>query len=736
SISVYFSIYFALTFIVASIVIVAIVNRSMRNEALSDAREKANVILERNLATHHYFSQELKPKLFDTFAGSQSPDYFEPTWMSSTYAIRQIDKYFNSNSEYSNYYYKECAVNARSPQNEADDYERAFIEELNKDPDLRQRSEIREFDGQAYFVSLHRGERMEQSCLRCHSTPDKAPGDLVKQYGDQRSFNRSDGNIVSAISVRIPLANAYAATRATTIKLSALLLAILSLMLTAIYIFTKKTVMLRASKLEDLNQQLVAEISERKEAEAKAERDARLTQILLDSMPCVAMLLSPKTRKIAALNETAYKAGARVGQTCFGSWARHDEHCPFCMAPELWESGVAQHIEVEFGGVFWDAHWLPISDDLYMHYAFDITDRKQTENALFQSEERFRRAIVDSPFPTMLHAEDGEILQINRVWTKLTGYEPEEIPTLSAWTERAYGERKDVVKSRIDNIFDCDTTVEEGEYVISSKDGRMLTWDFSSAPLGTLPDGRRLVISMATDVSERKQAENALQVKTHDLGERVKELNCLYGLSKLVDRYDSLEDILRELVEMIASGWQYPEVTCCKINALGNEYKSSGFEHTEWKQSATIIVNDQASGSIEVFYKRQCPQAYEGPFLKEERELINAITELLGRTISHKQANEALIESEKSLAMAQRITHLGNWDWDIQRNEMYWSDEVYRIFGVEVQAFPPSYDAFLSTVHPDDREFVEESVNKALDERKPVSSIDHRIVLPDGSERM
>ncbi|MBW7991256.1 MAG: PAS domain S-box protein [Planctomycetes bacterium] len=142
----------------------------------------------------------------------------------------------------------------------------------------------------------------------------------------------------------------------------------------------------------------------------------------------------------------------------------------------------------------------------------DITERKKAEGELRTSEDRFRRSITDSPLPIMIHADDGEVLQINKVWTDLTGYTHEEIPTLSAWTERAYGERKDVVKNRIDKIFDSDTRVEEGEYFITSKDGKTLIWDFSSAPLEKLPDGRRLVISMAMDVTERKDIEARQQL--------------------------------------------------------------------------------------------------------------------------------------------------------------------------------------------------------------------------------
>ncbi len=96
---------------------------------------------------------------------------------------------------------------------------------------------------------------------------------------------------------------------------------------------------------------------------------------------------------------------------------------------------------------------------------------------------------------------------------------------------------------------------------------------------------------------------------------------------------------------------------------------------------------------------------------------------------------EALAQSEASLANAQRIAHLGNWDWNIVTNDLYWSDEIYRIFGLTPRSFPGTYPAFLNTIHPEDRPGVEEAVNTALAHGKPYS-IDHRIVLPDGRHRI
>lgn len=218
--------------LLVSTVLVVGVHRAMRGQAPEEARAKARLILDHNLAVHTYFTHDLRPAVSDEASVALAPNHFDPVWMSSTYAVRAIHGYFLTLSPVP-YYYKESAIGARSPLNEADGYERTFLDELNRDSELVERAAVREIDGDLLFQVLRRGESMGASCLRCHTDPAIAPGEMVREYGPDRSFGREEGEVVSAISVRIPLGTAYASADAFALKLSAVLVALLAAFLGA-----------------------------------------------------------------------------------------------------------------------------------------------------------------------------------------------------------------------------------------------------------------------------------------------------------------------------------------------------------------------------------------------------------------------------------------------------------------------------------------------------------------------
>ena len=116
-------------FILTYVIIVALVNYSMRQQALVEAQVKIGVMADQYHAIHTYFSQKLKPAIFKLTDPIRSKEYFEPVWMSSTYAVREINKYITSHGG-GGYYLRDAAIDARSPENEANPYEKAFLSEL------------------------------------------------------------------------------------------------------------------------------------------------------------------------------------------------------------------------------------------------------------------------------------------------------------------------------------------------------------------------------------------------------------------------------------------------------------------------------------------------------------------------------------------------------------------------------------------------------------------------------
>jgi len=109
------------------------------------------------------------------------------------------------------------------------------------------------------------------------------------------------------------------------------------------------------------------------------------------------------------------------------------------------------------------------------------------------------------------------------------------------------------------------------------------------------------------------------------LREREKELKCLYKVNEIAHENHSIDEFLMEIVKHIWGGWQFPVQVRVKILFCDKVYKEEGWEETEWKQSADIVIDDKVFGKIEVFYIQPKPWPGNHPFLPEEQKLLNAI---------------------------------------------------------------------------------------------------------------
>lgn len=164
-------------------------------------------------------------------------------------------------------------------------------------------------------------------------------------------------------------------------------------------------------------------------------------------------------------------------------------------------------------------------------------------------------------------------------------------------------------------------------------------------------------------VLEKESKKNtSLRVKqeelTISLRERIKELNCLYKISKSIELHGNLlDEIFSDVVSILPPSWQYPGTTCARIIYKKKEYKTPNFKQSKWKQTSSIIVEGSTVGKVEVYYLKKMPILDEGPFLEEERQLIHAVSERLGKLAERIYISNKLEIEKKSLKNTNIALH-------------------------------------------------------------------------------
>ncbi|MCP3899911.1 MAG: helix-turn-helix transcriptional regulator [Desulfobacteraceae bacterium] len=154
-----------------------------------------------------------------------------------------------------------------------------------------------------------------------------------------------------------------------------------------------------------------------------------------------------------------------------------------------------------------------------------------------------------------------------------------------------------------------------------------------------LKEERMLIDTVADHV-----ANTYRRIKLEEsLKERIKELGCFYGVFNVLEKHNSdYKKILKRIVDLLPDAWQYPEITCAKIIFKNEEFKTDNYKNSPWKQITDIKIGSQTIGAIEVTYIIEMPELDEGPFLKEERLLINAVSERISNAIKRIRTEEEL----------------------------------------------------------------------------------------------
>ncbi|HSH81943.1 MAG TPA: PAS domain S-box protein [Herpetosiphonaceae bacterium] len=343
------------------------------------------------------------------------------------------------------------------------------------------------------------------------------------------------------------------------------------------------------------------------------------------------------------------------------------------------------------------------------------------EEALRASEERWRvisQLTSDYSYAYLLQPGGTIIRQwTTGAFTRITGYAPEEMDA-RGWEHLYHSADQHLFAARLEAVGSGRPDVSEFRILTRSGEVR---WVLDSArPLfGVAPDAATLVYGAVQDITERKRAEAALQAS-----------ECKYRLL--------MEQAADGIFVADADG-NYIEVNPTGCRMLGYTRE----EMLDRNIRDLIPADDQArtpirwtalhSGESIIAERRLLRK--DGTLLPVElsaKRLDNGDLQALVRDITaRKQAEARLQESERRLAEAQRLAHLGAWEWDIRTNQVTWSDELYRIFGLQPRQFDATYETFLHHVHPDDRPIVGQAVQGALEGRHPHVN-EHRIVRSDG----
>jgi len=142
------------------------------------------------------------------------------------------------------------------------------------------------------------------------------------------------------------------------------------------------------------------------------------------------------------------------------------------------------------------------------------------------------------------------------------------------------------------------------------------------------------------------------------LRERIKELDCLYRLTNLIEQHGgALDKILQNTVELLPVSWQYPEIACARIRYQSRVFTSVNFKKTQWRQESPIIISGIVEGMVEVRYLKKMPDLDEGPFLKEERLLIDAVSSRIARAAERINTQKQLQLERQALQDANAALH-------------------------------------------------------------------------------
>ncbi len=352
----------------------------------------------------------------------------------------------------------------------------------------------------------------------------------------------------------------------------------------------------------------------------------------------------------------------------------------------------------------------------------DITERRLAEEALKASEARFRAIVANTMLGLVVVDLNGYIISANAAIERMIGYTAEELRT-RRFTDITHAD--DVHTSRL--LFQELLAGARESYQMEKryrrKDGSILWAQLSVSVIRAANGAPEAIIGAVEDITERKQAEEA--IRESETNYRAL-LGALDESVCMVDRHGTLL-----VVNAIAAA----RCHCTPDEMVGHSFRdflSPDLARTRWKIIESVFASGESLHSEDtrdgiVFSHTTYP------VFDTDHAVVRVVS--VSHDISErKQAEEDLRESNARLVLAQQSAGAGIWTWDMVTGTLEWSNELYRLFGLDPMMDAASFPTWTRVVHPDDAAMAGARIEQAIATHTPLSS-EYRIVLPTGEMR-
>jgi two-component system cell cycle sensor histidine kinase/response regulator CckA len=476
---------------------------------------------------------------------------------------------------------------------------------------------------------------------------------------------------------------------------------------------------------------VIADISARKQAEEKQRESENRFRALFENINLVALVIDPEDGRILDANEAA---------AAYYGWSREqlrkmlisqintlptDEIQTRMNEVKLRKlssfllkhrrgDGSVRDVEVHSGPIPFEGRTALYS------VVHDVTERMQTEDALKESEEKFSLIFSKAPLLiTLSEVETGRLLDVNDKFLEISGYAREEVV---GRTVVDLGWISEEQRARLRQTIGERGRVTGMELSLRRKDGRTVICLYNGEIISV--GGNQRLLSIAQDITERQKSENEVELFRTLLN---RSNDAIFVNDLQSGRFLDMND-------RACSGLGYSRE---ELLQMGVKDIEATFPDDRVWQDHVAEVKRRGALLLEGMHKRKDGTTFPAEInvsyvdLGAAEYMIAVVRDISER----KQADAALRDRERRLAESQRIAHIGSWEHNLKNGQVFWSDELFRMLGLDPRKDPADFNLFFKMVHPDDQPLLKNAIDMTLKEQKPFSTV-YRLVLQDKTTRI